>query len=125
MFEYTRTVDVRYQDFDTVGVANNATFATLVEEGRRYYLEAYLGISLDDSRVVLAHLEFDFERPVTEPTSVDVSVRTEDVGTSSFTLAYEVTQNEERIATAESTQVTIDDAGRPRDLPDAWRAALE
>ncbi|QDX41213.1 thioesterase family protein [Salarchaeum sp. JOR-1] len=124
MFEYTRTVAVRYQDFDTVGVANNATFATLVEEGRRYYLEDHLGISLDDSRVVLAHLEFDFERPVTEPTSVEVAVRAEDVGSSSFTLAYEVTQHGERIATAQSTQVAVDDAGRPRDLPESWRDAL-
>jgi len=124
MTEYERTVGVRYQDFDTVGVANNAMFATYAEEGRRGYLTDHLGLDLHETRVVLAHMEFDFERPVTEMTEVSVRVRTTDVGESSYTLAYEIGQDGDRIAVGETVQVTVDDDGRPTPLPDDWRDAL-
>jgi len=56
---------------------------------------------------------------------VTVGVGVEDVGRTSFDLAYEVESDGSLAVRGESTQVTVDEEGRPAPIPEEWRAVLE
>lgn len=135
---FTTEVALRYADLDTYGHVNNATYATLIEEARIDFLEAMLGAdeltgsesteSADDEAgpigVVVANLEIDFRRSIEHREPVTVGVSLADVGTSSFTLSYEVHSEEGVHATAETTMVAFDQAKRESvPIPEEWREA--
>jgi acyl-CoA thioester hydrolase len=120
------TVDVRYNDLDTYGHVNNVVYGTYCEEARIAYVAEVLGITeIGEFPAVVASLNIDFRSSVTEPTSVDVRVWVPELGTSSFTMAYELVQGGRVVAEAETTNVAIDPAtGETRALPDEWREAI-
>ena len=109
MDRFEHTVEVRYSDLDTYGHVNNAVYGTYCEEARVAYIEEVLGIAdVDDFPAVVASLAIDFRSPVTEPTSVDVTVWTANLGESSLTMDYELRQGDRLVAEAETTIVAID-----------------
>ena len=125
-FSFERTVDVRYQDHDTMGHVNNAVYATYMEEARFDYLTERMGVAEDDLNMVVARLEMDFRRPVQYAREVDVAVSVTDVGGSSFTMAYEVSDDEGVAVEGETVQVTLDpETGGTRPVPDSWRDAID
>jgi acyl-CoA thioester hydrolase len=68
-----------------------------------------LGIDdVDEFPAVLAGLEIDFRSSVTETTAVDVAVSVVRLGDTSFTMAYELRQDGDLVAEAETTQVFVD-----------------
>lgn len=118
---FETTIPVRFQDFDMMGHVNNAVYATYLEEARTAYISDALGISTADINSVLAHLELDFLAPIQETTEATVAVGVTDVGSKSLTMSYEVRNNGETAATAETVLVTLDPAtGRPTELTDQW-----
>ncbi|WP_276270784.1 acyl-CoA thioesterase [Haloarcula litorea] len=132
-FEYTTTVDLRYDDLDTYGHVNNVRYGTYLEEARIDYLadvvgrgdSDFLSATGDGTGIVIANLELDYERPVRSADSVAVGVRVPRLGTKSFPFEYEVRDGDHVAATAETTVVTYDrDAGAPRAIPDDWREAI-
>ena len=125
-FAFERTVDVRYQDHDTMGHVNNAVYVTYMEEARFDYLVERVGVDEDELNMVVAHLEVDFRRPVRYAREVDVAVSVADVGGSSFTMTYEVRDDEGVAVEGETVQVTLDpETGEPCPVPDEWRDAIE
>jgi acyl-CoA thioester hydrolase len=126
MDRFEHTVEVRYSDLDTYGHVNNAVYGTYCEEARVAYIEEVLGIAdVDDFPAVVASLAIDFRSPVTEPTSVDVTVWTANLGESSLTMDYELRQGDRLVAEAETTIVAIDPETREtRPIPDPWREAV-
>ncbi|WP_226021990.1 acyl-CoA thioesterase [Halomicrobium salinisoli] len=124
-------VDVRFSDLDTYGHVNNAVFATYLEEARIEYLDEVIGREeellsggVGRTGMVVANLELDFRRPVRSIGSVTVAVEITDLGRSSFTIEYEV-REDDVAATGETTMVAYDrDAGESRPLPDEWRDAI-
>ena len=126
MDRFEHTVEVRYSDLDTYGHVNNAVYGTYCEEARVAYIEEVLGIAdVDDFPAVVASLAIDFRSSVTEPTSLDVTVWTANLGESSLTMDYELRQGDRLVAEVETTIVAIDPETREtRPIPDPWREAV-
>ncbi|WP_435349427.1 acyl-CoA thioesterase [Haloarchaeobius sp. HRN-SO-5] len=122
---FTVDIDVRYNDVDLLGHVNNALYSTYLEAARVEYLPEVLRTTeaLDS---VLAHLEIDFERPITLEDDVEVAIWVTDVGNSTIRFAYEVRASGEVAATAETVQVVYDtETQEPRPVPDEWRERIE
>ncbi|MCG1003550.1 MULTISPECIES: thioesterase family protein [Halobacterium] len=125
-FPFATTVDVRYQDHDTLGHVNNAVYVTYMEEARVAYLSEYAGLAMDDISMVVAHLDVDFRRTVEYADSVEVAIGVTDVGGSSFTMAYEVRDGDTVAVEGESVQVTLNpETGESQPVPDEWRESFE
>jgi acyl-CoA thioester hydrolase len=118
-FAFTETVDVRYQDHDTLGHVNNAIYVTYMEEARFAYLTEGVGIPPMELNMVVANLTVDFRRPVQFADEVEV-------GDSSWTMVYEVRDDEGVAVEGESVQVALEPGGREtRSVPEEWRAGFD
>jgi len=125
-FAFTESVDVRYQDHDTMGHVNNAVYVTYMEEARFAYLTEGLGVPPMDLNMVVANLTVDFRRPVQFDAEVEVAVSVTHVGDSSFTMAYEVRDSEGVAVEGETVQVALEpDGSGTRRVPQDWRDAIE
>jgi len=124
-FAFTETVDVRYQDHDTMGHVNNAVYVTYMEQARFAYLTEGLGVPPMELNMVVANLTVDFRRPVQFADEVEVAVSVTDVGDTSFTMTYEVRDGEGVAVEGETTQVALEPGGREtRRVPEDWRDAI-
>ncbi|SDM85004.1 acyl-CoA thioester hydrolase [Halogranum gelatinilyticum] len=127
MSEFNHEVDitVRYRDLDPWGHVNNAVYVTYLEHARVDYLDAVLDVELEDIDVVVANLEIDYEQSITIDDDVTVAMGVSNLGTSSYTMTYEVRVGDDVAATAETTQVVMDrETGRPTPMDDAHRETL-
>lgn len=123
--DFRTAVQVRFRDLDAFGHVNNAVFATYCEVARTRFLRDRMGVDLSSAGVVVAHLEVDFQAPVTDAETVTVDLTVAGVSRSSFTLEYDLRVGGDRVATAETVQVAVDpETGGTRPIPDAWRRAL-
>jgi acyl-CoA thioester hydrolase len=123
-YSYSLEVDVRYRDLDPVGHVNNAVYATYLEHTRTNYYADVLGLATEELSFVLAHVEIDYESPVTAEDDVRVWVRVSRLGEKSMTTEFLIEASGETAATAESVQVVIDEEGVPRPVPDEWRREI-
>ena len=125
MSDFVADIDVRFSDLDPMGHVNNATYASYLEQARARYFQQVVGVALADVDTVLARLEIDFERPIEWGEAVEVAIEVDSLGRSSIPMAYEVTADGERAATAETVQVLVDrESGRSRELPEDLREAI-
>lgn len=127
---FETAVAVRYDDFDTYGHVNNVRYGTYLEEARIDYLADVVDdgdrtfLAGDDTGIVIASMEIEFERPVRATDSVTVGVEVPRLGTTSFPFEYEI-RADGVAATGTTTVVTYDRAaGEPQPIPDGWRAAI-
>lgn len=121
-YSFTTTVDVRFRDIDPMDRVNNAVYVTYVEQARAEYYETVLDITLGDADTVLARLEVDYERGIELGETVTVHMRTEELGTASIPMTYELHVGDAVVARARTVQVTVDrETGESRPIPDRWR----
>ena len=122
-------IPVAWGEQDAFGHLNNVVYFRYFENVRMHYLErigalrshAEAGIG-----VILATTTCDFLRPVQWPASLRIRTGCIKVGNTSFTLAYELTDNEDRIvATGTSVLVMYDYTKATKvTIPDPIRAAI-
>jgi acyl-CoA thioester hydrolase len=124
-------VAVRYDDIDSYGHVNNATYGTYLEEARIDYMAEVMGedtgiLDADgDTGTLIKTLELEFERPLELTDHATVALRIPDLGTTSFRFEYEIRDRHGVVATAETTVITFDrEAGEPTPIPDEWRDAI-
>lgn len=124
-------VAVRYDDIDSYGHVNNATYGTYLEEARIDYLNEVVGADtgvLDadgETGILIKTLEIEFEAPLSGADSVTVTVSIPRLGTTSFPIEYEVRDGRRLVAVAETAVVTFDrTVGEPRPIPEEWREAI-
>jgi len=92
---------VRWDDLDAFGHVNNAKYLTYAQEARF----AWSGIL----EMVVARAEVDFIAPIYDGDSfVDVELWVSAIGTSSFSVTYEVKLKGEVVARVKTVQVTVD-----------------
>lgn len=109
---------VRWDDLDALGHVNNAKYLTYAQEARF----AMLGIF----NMVIGRAEVDFKAPINEGnTFVDVAIWVDSIGTSSFTLKYEISSNGKLLAQLKTVQVTVtEDTLSSKPLTDNQRELL-
>ena len=119
----------RFRDIDSLAHVNNAVYFTYMEQARtEYYMRTAQTKRLDEIEFILASAKCDFRSPIKWGETVAVRVWPARIGTSSFTLRYEMRVKEDgRLAAeGESVQVAYDyEARRSKPIPDAFRRALE
>ena len=128
-------VQVRFNDCDPLGHANNAVYLTYLEQARFTLWRAQLGYvakaaASTGSRgvgFILARAEIDFRAQVRYGDELDVCVRLAGIGRSSFTYEYEVVDASAGhvVAEARTVQVWFDyDANKPVAIDAETRARL-
>ncbi|MFB8001595.1 acyl-CoA thioesterase [Nocardia sp. NPDC056000] len=120
---HSYAIQLRRTDMDALQHVNNVIFAQYLDEARTDLLDGHH--SPDTPwRVVVAGQRLSYRTPLvfrTDPVTVTTVV--DRIGTSSFTLAHEVRDDESLYLTATSTLVTVSD-GATRALTAAERDFL-
>ncbi len=119
----TATIQVRYNDLDTLGHVNSVAYFSFLETARWSFFRG-LAFEPDDAFVV-ARTECDYiaEIPASART-ITVETWAAAIGRTSMTLGHRVMYADRVRASATAVMVRIDDSQRPRPLTDAERDAL-
>src|SRR4051794_2760729 len=96
---YRYRCPMRWADMDAFGIVNSVVFARYLEQARVELLFATAaedpGLTGLREGIVVAHLTIDYRRPLQwRPEGIDVVVSTAEIGGASFTLGYEVRDDE-------------------------------
>jgi acyl-CoA thioester hydrolase len=94
---FTYDVALRWSDMDAYGHVNNARFLTLFEEARvaMFFVGARAtGMTSLEEGIVIARHEVDYLRPVDYGDPVRIEMWVERIRVASFTVAYELFDND-------------------------------
>ncbi len=122
-------VPLHWGEQDAFGHLNNVVYFRYLESVRMHYLSR-IGVLRSHEEVgrgvLLASTSCDFKKPVHWPAQLTVRCGCTAVGNTSFTLAYEIRDEQGgMVATGTSVQVMYDyRAGTKLRVPDAVRAAI-
>lgn len=124
MLSITKTVQLRFSDYDLFNHVNNVTYFELMETVR---VEAMRGLPRTlRGHMMVRHASCDYNAEIRGGTrSVDVTVTVEKLGTSSFSFLHEIRTEEGVAAVGHATMVALDEDRRPRPLTDDERAFLQ
>jgi acyl-CoA thioester hydrolase len=116
--KFTNKQYVRWDDLDALRHVNNAKYLTYAQEARF----AWSGML----EMVVARAELDFKLPIYDGNIfVDVTLWVESIGTSSFTMIYEIKHNDQLLALVKTVQVTISlDSKKSRPINETEREFL-
>ncbi len=123
------SIPVAWGEQDLFGHLNNVVYFRYFENVRMYFLER-IGVLRSHQEkgvgVILASTTCDFKRPVMWPARLTVSTGCSRIGNTSFTMEYEVKDEQgQLVATGTSVQVMYDyRSGSKIPVPDAIRAAI-
>lgn len=125
--EHEKRIEIRWRDLDAFGHVNHVVFLTYLEEAR----DEWLGHTLGDPALVwgfvIARVEVDYRRELTQEDDVVIArCALERIGNSSVvTRESIVTSNDELVAEATAVLVARDpESGRSRPLSETERAAF-
>lgn len=129
MTRFTCDVQMRFRDIDGMGHVNNAVYLSYAELARtQFYLQVAKKKSLDEIDFILAHVDIDFESQAVWGDQIQVAVWPSRIGTSSFTLSYEISEKRSRrvLARANSVLVSYDyEKKKSKPIPPEFRKLLE
>jgi len=116
--KFTNKQYVRWDDLDAMAHVNNAKYLTYAQEARFAMLGSF--------NMVVARAEVDFKAPISEGNIfVDVSCWVDSIGTSSFTMIYEISKDGTLFARVKTVQVSVtEDTKSSRPLSDHQRQVL-
>lgn len=126
---FTHRIEVRFRDCDPLGHVNNAVYLSYLEAARFSWWRRVFGPEgFTAHGFIIARIEIDYRKPAMPADRLLVRLRVDAIGTSSFTLRYEIanTRTRELIAEAKSVQVAYDyKAARSTPISADLRARLE
>lgn len=129
MPRFTMDVQMRFRDIDGMGHVNNSVYLSYLELTRTQFYMKFAGKrTLDEIDFILAHVDIDFESQAAWGDQIQVSVWPSKIGTSSFTLSYEITEKRSGrvLARARSVLVSYDyEKKKSKPIPTDFRALLE
>jgi acyl-CoA thioester hydrolase len=123
------TLRVRYAETDQMGVVYHTNFIIWFEVGRVEMLRS-LGFSYkemeeqDDTHIVVVSVKCDYKRPARYDDLIRIRTRLTDARSRILRFAYEIYNDTtgDLLATGETGHVTCDGQGRPKSLPEKYRA---
>jgi acyl-CoA thioester hydrolase len=120
---------MRFRDIDGMGHVNNAVYLSYIELARtQFYMHQANKRTLEEIDFILAHVEIDFESQATWGDEIEVAAWPSKIGTSSFTLSYEISEKRSCriLARAKSVLVSYDyQTKKSKPIPSAFRGLLE
>jgi acyl-CoA thioester hydrolase len=128
--KYLNQQFVRWDDIDAFGHVNNAKYLTFAQEAR-FQWSWYQFVERNQTpslvEMVVARAEVDYIAPIYEGgTFVDVHIWVDSVGTSSFTLNYEISSKGVLHARIKTVQVAISmETKKSRPITDLEREFLK
>ena len=129
MTRFATDIQMRFRDIDGMGHVNNAIYLSYAELARTQFYMQFAGKrTLDEIDFILAHVDIDFESQAVWGDQIQVAVWPSKIGTSSFTLSYEISEKRSRrvLARARSVLVSYDyDGKKPKPIPPDFRKLLE
>ena len=129
MTRFTTDVQMRFRDIDGMGHVNNAVYLSYTELARTQFYMQFAGKkTLDEIDFILAHMDIDFESQAVWGDQIRVTVWPSKIGTSSFTLHYEISEKRSGriLARANSVLVSYDyEKKKPKPIPGDFRKLLE
>lgn len=129
MVRFVMDLQMRFRDLDAMGHVNNAVYLTYCELARtQFYLKHHFKRSLHDIDFILAHVDIDYVSAAEWTDELQVAVWPSKVGSSSFTLSYEITDKKSGRLIAKSTSVLVsyDYAKKQaKPIPAEFRKVLE
>lgn len=129
MTRFTTDIQMRFRDIDGMGHVNNAVYLSYAELARTQFYMQFAGKrTLDEIDFILAHVDIDFESQAVWGDQIQVAVWPAKIGTSSFTLSYEITEKRSHrvLARARSVLVSYDyERKKPKPIPGDFRKLLE
>src|SRR5579859_6707824 len=125
------TVRVRYAETDQMGVVYHANYLIWFEVGRVELMRA-LGVEYkrmeteDDCHIVVADVHCRYHRPAKYDEVLRVRTRITESKNRIVTFAYEVSRDAdgELLAAGETTHIICGSNGKPKLLPEKYRAIL-
>ena len=126
--KFSYRVPVRFHDLDVMGHAHHTLPVIYFEEARAAYWREVVGRpSVEDIDYVLAEIRVQFKQRILYPATLTVRTGVTHLGNASFTMAYELANEEGAIlATGESVQVMFDyGSGRAMRMPAESRTRIE
>jgi len=127
--KYLNKQFVRWDDIDAFGHVNNAKYLVFAQEARFHW--SFVQFEGKDGQpsiveMVVARAEVDFIEPIYEGGRfVDVHLWVDKIGTSSFGMVYEISDNGVLFARVKSVQVMVSlETKKSRPLNDAEREFL-
>ena len=109
-FKFTRKVDVRFVDLDSMGHAHHTLPIIYFEEARAAYWREVAGrATVKEIDYVIAEVRVQYKQRVLYPGTLTVGTAVVHVGNASFVMRYELLDEEGTVlATGESVQVMYD-----------------
>lgn len=103
-------ISVRFADCDMMGHVNNAVYLSYFEQARMHYFAQMVDENWDWKKdgIILVKNEVTYLKPILLHDEPTIHVKLKAIGTSSFTLVYDVKVNDETAATGESKLVCFD-----------------
>lgn len=127
-FKFSHTLEVRYNDLDTMRHVNNAVYLTYIEQARSAYLTAACQWDWSSLNIVLAKTEISYRRSIHYHHKPTIWIRTSKLGRSSITQEVIISEKDRPdmvFAEANVVLVHIDPkSGRPLPLPDYIRSRV-
>lgn len=126
--KFTYRVPVRFRDIDALGHAHHTLPVIYFEEARAAYWREVAGRpAVADIDYVLAEIRVQYKQRVLFPGTVTVRTGVTHVGNASFSMAYELVDDDgATLATGESVQVMFDYGyGRSMRMPEETRSRIE
>ena len=125
---YRHRLMVRFRDCDAMKHVNHAVYFTYFEQCRLTCWRELTGAPHPYTRVIIAHAECDYRSPAVFGDELEIALTVGEIGRSSFTLLYEITQaaSQRTVATGKTVMVSYDyQLAKAVQLPDEARALLE
>jgi acyl-CoA thioester hydrolase len=126
-FAYRHRLSVRFRDCDAMGHVNHAVYLTYFEQCRLTFWREVTGTPTPHTRVIIARAECDYRAPAHFGDELEIRVKVDAIGRSSFTLGYEIVQaaGGQLVAGGKTVMVSYDyDQGASTPLPDSTRSLL-
>ncbi len=128
-FRFRHRLQARFSDCDPMRHVNHAVYLTFCEQARFAYWRRLAGVAHDATRsFIIVRSECDYRSPAFPGEWLDVWLRVDSIGRSSFPMSYEIVSGEDKrlVASARTVQVMFDyEANKPFPVPDWLVAALE
>ena len=121
-------IRVRFDEVDSMGVVHHPRYLVYFEVARTAFMRdrglPYAEVAAAGTHLAVIEAAARYLRPARYDDQLVVRTRCTEMGRTRLALAYEVLRGDELLATGSTRHAAIDDAGRPRRLPESVRRTL-